>query len=162
MELTGSELGTAISPPTSKGQSGSHQARDSLRLLHDFCQSWGIEITILPMSDDPVATIVITAEHGELAFQEYFVHQHCESKSQRVLNLPELSSRDRPSEYWKSIAECGCRDFLPVQPLGESGSNSVRARHTSGDQIQKKLLQGSRPSSVEPPSKDQLQKCSRS
>ncbi len=49
-------------------------------IVHDFCQSWGIEVTILPMSDDPVATIVNTAEHGELSFQEYFVHQHCDPK----------------------------------------------------------------------------------
>jgi LPPG:FO 2-phospho-L-lactate transferase len=32
------------------------------------------------MSDDPVTTIVITAENDELAFQEYFVHQRCDPK----------------------------------------------------------------------------------
>lgn len=32
-----------------------------------------IKPTILPMTDDPVATIVNTAEYGEIAFQEYFV-----------------------------------------------------------------------------------------
>ncbi len=44
----------------------------------DFCQRWGIRHTILPMTDDPVATMVSTVEMGELAFQEYFVHQRCE------------------------------------------------------------------------------------
>lgn len=33
----------------------------------------GVKHTILPMTDDPVATIVHTAEYGEIAFQEYFV-----------------------------------------------------------------------------------------
>jgi LPPG:FO 2-phospho-L-lactate transferase len=47
-------------------------------IVIDFCRSWGIRISILPMTDDPVATIVITVENGELAFQEYFVHQHCD------------------------------------------------------------------------------------
>jgi LPPG:FO 2-phospho-L-lactate transferase len=47
-------------------------------IVHDFCRSWGIRIAILPMTDDPVATIVITVENGELVFQEYFVHQHCD------------------------------------------------------------------------------------
>src|SRR5512137_632545 len=28
-------------------------------IVRDFCRTWGIEITILPMSDDPVATIVL-------------------------------------------------------------------------------------------------------
>ena len=45
----------------------------------DLCRAWGIRCTILPMSDDPVATIVETDE-GELAFQEYFVHRRCEPR----------------------------------------------------------------------------------
>jgi LPPG:FO 2-phospho-L-lactate transferase len=43
-----------------------------------FCQKWGIEPTVLPMSDDPVATIVVTKEEGELAFQDYFVARQCQ------------------------------------------------------------------------------------
>ena len=49
-------------------------------IVRDFCQSWGIKITILPMSDDAVATVVNTSEYGEMAFQEYFVHQRCNPK----------------------------------------------------------------------------------
>ena len=45
----------------------------------DFCKAWGVEPTVLPMSDQPVRTIVDTDE-GELAFQEYFVHRRCEPK----------------------------------------------------------------------------------
>ena len=37
---------------------------------------FGIQATILPMSDDPVRTRVATAE-GELAFQDYFVRLRC-------------------------------------------------------------------------------------
>ena len=48
------------------------------QVLRDFCQAWNVGPTVLPMTDDPVATIVDTVEHGELAFQEYFVHQRCE------------------------------------------------------------------------------------
>lgn len=33
----------------------------------------GVRPTILPMTDDPVATMVNTVEYGEIAFQEYFV-----------------------------------------------------------------------------------------
>jgi LPPG:FO 2-phospho-L-lactate transferase len=43
----------------------------------DFCRAWGIEHTVLPMSDQPVRTIVET-EAGDLAFQEYFVNRRCE------------------------------------------------------------------------------------
>lgn len=41
-------------------------------------QRWGISCRVLPMTDDPCATIVQTAEDGELAFQEYFVRRRCE------------------------------------------------------------------------------------
>jgi LPPG:FO 2-phospho-L-lactate transferase len=46
----------------------------------DFCRAWGVRPTVLPMSDQPVRTIVDTVEYGELAFQEYFVHQQCRPK----------------------------------------------------------------------------------
>lgn len=49
------------------------------QITGDFCKAWGVEHTILPMSDSPVRTMVDTDE-GELAFQEYFVHRHCEPR----------------------------------------------------------------------------------
>jgi len=48
-------------------------------ITREFCRAWGIKHTVLPMSDQPVRTIVETDE-GDLAFQEYFVHQHCEPR----------------------------------------------------------------------------------
>jgi LPPG:FO 2-phospho-L-lactate transferase len=47
------------------------------KITHDFCQAWGIQQTVLPMSDDAVRTIVETDE-GELSFQDYFVRRRCE------------------------------------------------------------------------------------
>ncbi len=47
-------------------------------ITQDFCRAWGVEHKIIPMTDDPVYTMVATKEQGELAFQEYFVHQRCE------------------------------------------------------------------------------------
>lgn len=49
------------------------------QITKNFCKAWGIKQTILPMSDSPVRTIVNT-DQGELAFQEYFVHRHCEPR----------------------------------------------------------------------------------
>jgi LPPG:FO 2-phospho-L-lactate transferase len=49
------------------------------RITRDFCASWGVKHTVLPMSDSPVRTMVDTDE-GELAFQEYFVHRRCEPR----------------------------------------------------------------------------------
>jgi len=49
------------------------------QITRDFCKAWGIQHTVLPMSDKPVRTFVET-EEGELAFQEYFVHRRCEPR----------------------------------------------------------------------------------
>jgi LPPG:FO 2-phospho-L-lactate transferase len=49
------------------------------QITRDFCRAWGVGQVILPMTDQSVRTMVGTAT-GELAFQEYFVHQRCEPK----------------------------------------------------------------------------------
>lgn len=46
-------------------------------ITKDFCKAWGVQHTVLPMSDQPVRTMVATVE-GELAFQDYFVRRRCE------------------------------------------------------------------------------------
>lgn len=48
-----------------------------------FAKAWGIGAAVLPMSDDPVATIVVTGE-GPLAFQRYFVERRCEPTVQAI------------------------------------------------------------------------------
>ncbi|HEX4160135.1 MAG TPA: 2-phospho-L-lactate transferase [Rhizomicrobium sp.] len=46
-------------------------------VIAHFARSFGISAQIIPMSDDPVATRVLT-DKGELAFQDYFVRRRCE------------------------------------------------------------------------------------
>lgn len=55
------------------------EGRSLSQITKDFCQAWNINLTILPMTDSPVRTMVDT-EDGELAFQEYFVHRRCEPR----------------------------------------------------------------------------------
>jgi LPPG:FO 2-phospho-L-lactate transferase len=43
----------------------------------DFCRQLGISARVLPMSDDPVRTCVLT-DDGEVSFQEYFATLACE------------------------------------------------------------------------------------
>ncbi|MGQ9832529.1 MAG: 2-phospho-L-lactate transferase [Candidatus Villigracilaceae bacterium] len=50
------------------------------QITRAFCQAWGIQHTVLPMSDQPVRTIVDTIEYGELPFQEYFVKHQCQPR----------------------------------------------------------------------------------
>ena len=48
------------------------------QITSEFCRIWGVKHTVLPMSDQPVNTMVETTEDGELAFQEYFVQRKCQ------------------------------------------------------------------------------------
>lgn len=42
----------------------------------DLCRRFGIAAAVLPMSDDPVSTVV-DSDQGPLAFQDYFVRRRC-------------------------------------------------------------------------------------
>jgi LPPG:FO 2-phospho-L-lactate transferase len=46
------------------------------QITQDFCKNWGVQVKILPMSDQIIQTHVLTSD-GDLEFQEYFVHQKC-------------------------------------------------------------------------------------
>ncbi len=54
------------------------EGRSLSQVTATLCRAWGIGVRVLPMSDDPVATIVRTRDDGDLPFQEYFVHRRCE------------------------------------------------------------------------------------
>ncbi len=43
-------------------------------IVADFCRRWGVPARVLPVSDQPIPTMVLTDE-GEMAFQEYFVRR---------------------------------------------------------------------------------------
>jgi LPPG:FO 2-phospho-L-lactate transferase len=49
------------------------------QITHHFCLSLGVGPNILPMSDDPISTCVLT-EDGSLPFQEYFVRRQCQPR----------------------------------------------------------------------------------
>ena len=49
----------------------------------EIAQAYGLELTLLPMSNEPVRTRVQTAE-GELAFQDYFVRRRAEPTVQAI------------------------------------------------------------------------------
>ncbi len=52
------------------------QGKTLSEITHHFCQRLGEGIHLLPMTDDPVRTVIETAE-GDLAFQHYFVRERC-------------------------------------------------------------------------------------
>jgi LPPG:FO 2-phospho-L-lactate transferase len=72
--------------------------------------------TILPMSDDPVRTLVDTVEYGELAFQEYFVKYRWQPVVRRITYVEAEAAR--PSEgALKAITEADAVVICPSNPL---------------------------------------------
>jgi LPPG:FO 2-phospho-L-lactate transferase len=63
---------------------GTHLYRTSRRragatlsqVTDEIVRAWGLELTVLPATDDPLRTRLITTDGVELAFQEYFVREH--------------------------------------------------------------------------------------
>ncbi len=49
------------------------------QITRHFCRALGIQVSVIPVSDDPLATWVDTDE-GALPFQEYFVRRQCQPK----------------------------------------------------------------------------------
>jgi LPPG:FO 2-phospho-L-lactate transferase len=98
------------------------KAGDSLsQITRDFCRAWGIQHTVLPMSDQPVRTIVDTDE-GELAFQEYFVHRRCEPrvKGFRFEGIDEAEPVAGAREAVQSadvIVICPSNPWVSVDPI---------------------------------------------
>jgi LPPG:FO 2-phospho-L-lactate transferase len=81
------------------------------QITKDFCSAWGIQHTVLPMSDFAVRTIVDT-DKGELAFQEYFVHQRCEPRVKGFRFEGLASARPAPG-----VAEAiGSADVVVICP----------------------------------------------
>ena len=54
-----------------------HEGQPLSEITQAFCGAWGVGPSVLPMSDDAVATQVITHQ-GVLPFQDYFVRKRCE------------------------------------------------------------------------------------
>src|SRR5690349_4978186 len=54
-----------------------HEGRPMHEIVDGLAKSWGLACTVLPMSNEPVRTM-ITGPDGELAFQEYMVRLRTE------------------------------------------------------------------------------------
>ncbi len=95
---------------------------DSLsQITRDFCTAWGIQHTVLPMSDQPVRTMIDTNE-GELAFQEYFVHRRCEPRVKGFRFEGTVEAEPAPGareavESADSIVICPSNPWVSVDPI---------------------------------------------
>jgi LPPG:FO 2-phospho-L-lactate transferase len=92
-------------------------------IIADFAAAWRIPARILPMSDDAVATRVLTPE-GELDFQDYFVRRRCAPAIQAVRFVGAQAARAAPGviealhdEDSRAILIAPSNPFLSIDPI---------------------------------------------
>ena len=99
-------------------------AGESLSLVTAaLCARLDIRCRIVPMSDDPVRTVVLT-DSGELPFQDYFVRLECEP-SVRGLRFEGVSSAAMSEQFASAfdapslagIVICPSNPYLSIQPI---------------------------------------------
>ena len=88
-----------------------------------LCARLGVTARVVPMSDDPVRTMVQT-DSGELAFQDYFVRLHCEP-AVRALRFDGASTARIGAAFadafaapaLEGIAICPSNPYLSIGPM---------------------------------------------
>ena len=92
-------------------------------LTLDLCRRLGIEARVLPMSDDPVRTIVNT-ESGAMSFQDYFVDLKCEPavRSFQYGGADEARLSDEVLDALhahdlEAVVLCPCNPYHTMQPI---------------------------------------------
>ena len=91
----------------------------------DFCKKLGIGARVLPMSDEPVRTHVLT-EEGEMSFQEYFNSLACEpvvkgfhyAGAEDALLTQEVSDA-LDSEDLEAVVICPANPYHSIRPILE-------------------------------------------
>ncbi len=89
----------------------------------DFCRRLGVGPRLLPMSDDPVRTRVLT-DAGWIDFQDYFVHQQCRPVVRELAFAGAAAARAHPDflgaladERLRAVVICPSNPFISVDPI---------------------------------------------
>jgi LPPG:FO 2-phospho-L-lactate transferase len=85
----------------------------------ELCERLGVRHAVLPMSDAPVRTVALT-DDGELAFQEYFVHQQSAPRIQGV-EFRGAEQAEMSPELKNAFANAECIIFCPSNPIVSIG-----------------------------------------
>ena len=91
----------------------------------DFCRQLGISARVLPMSDDPIRTHVLT-DDGAVAFQEYFATLGCEpvvrgfqyAGAEDAMISPEVADA-LDSEDLEAVILCPANPYHTIRPILE-------------------------------------------
>ena len=86
----------------------------------EIARAWGLGLTMLPMADDPVRTMLTVEELGEISFQEYFV-RHRHGVPITGLRFAGADAAVVPPAVLAAIAEADTVVIAPSNPLVSIG-----------------------------------------
>jgi LPPG:FO 2-phospho-L-lactate transferase len=100
-----------------------HAGMSLSSVIAALAERFGIRAAVVPMSDDPVRTRVLTAE-GELAFQDYFVRRRCQPIVRELRFAGAAAAAVAPaalaalrSTALEAILICPSNPYLSIDPL---------------------------------------------
>jgi LPPG:FO 2-phospho-L-lactate transferase len=89
-------------------------------VMRDLAAKLGVECAMVPMSDDPVRTMV-TTDRGELAFQDWFVRLRCEPAVKSVRFAGAEKAKAHPALLdtagLRGVVVCPSNPFVSVAPI---------------------------------------------
>lgn len=88
-------------------------------VLDGLARALGVRATLLPMTDDPVATLVETPA-GTLAFQEYFVHRHHQDEV-RGVTFEGITASVMSEPVRQALTTAEALIFCPSNPVVSIG-----------------------------------------
>ena len=92
-----------------------HQGATLSEVTTELCRRLGVDEQVVPMSDDPVRTVLYT-DAGELAMQSYFVQHQAEPRVSRVEYVGSESAQTSPG-LRAALEEAGLIIFCPSNPF---------------------------------------------
>ncbi len=93
--------------------------RTLTEVTHALCTGLGIGPALLPMCDQPVATVIQTAD-GELDFQDYFIRQHHEPTVTGV-RYRDIEAARPSQSVLAALAEADAIVLCPSNPIVSIG-----------------------------------------
>jgi LPPG:FO 2-phospho-L-lactate transferase len=81
----------------------------------ELCRRLGVRCTVLPMSEQPVRTMLLTHQ-GELAFQEYFVRDQCQPVVKSI-RYEGVESAQPSREVIQALRQADVIVFCPSNPF---------------------------------------------
>jgi LPPG:FO 2-phospho-L-lactate transferase len=93
-----------------------HQGATLSEVTSEIARAWGLSISLMPMSDDPVRTRLKLFDGSEVEFQEYFVRLHHDVAVQSVHFEGIESARPAPGVL-EAIANAETIVIAPSNPI---------------------------------------------